>query len=782
MSAGGQNFTLCCTKALNSFLQSGNSSSIAVSSSFHPPTSQYPCGATWQGDPAGAPSVKVSYTWCNQQCPGWQLSSSQKLNQWLQPFVGFILPAVIFTLNVPRRRKLSLPDFVFPADIFQNPVTLLVACICALIAAIIVAIDTVLWLSAVFALAGPMLLSGLYEAWIDKRVLDFVSEKIENDHLELPTRARILLTVLVGNLDLDFAWAPAMDVARHLESPSSIVTPARPPLTSHHSILEPTPHNALTAHAESRLQTPLSARPLSTTGLQQEGRDATSTTTSEAIAGGRDNADSTGLTATVPQEMIHDVKTRLKSMLACQYSFGSTVGAPVIFYIGSFIYAVLEIRSLLGDNDTSHALAFGMWWSSIPHIAIVSGCLLAGNNPNTLAGITPPRGKLQRVWNSRHFWSTLTEPLLDVTDRVVGLTYDAKYKPAWMWNRGRNKRDWLLRLCEEFQGHDRHDFLPNLKAEISMGWLDWLTVSVFAFLLFFIPCLFGFLTSFYTPQIGLSCRSLTFLMYGCAQTWLLLLWIWNLTWRDNNWRARRRGLDVYAIADYQLSHMSPAAANPLPGKTEGGIAPMIHVGVASTEHEAQSSLLMQAGDPSPAADNEPNASTEQAPNSGFREIFSNLSEARWFRRSSNKRPSSDENRALSHGGLSSGSGISRLGFIIFWLLMAIGFAAAVFSAIGGTMMQIMGVYRNCLCQINVNTWLHGRDEATLQVSTNSAEDIQQASRYWIPMGGAASGFLGLVAYVAWWYQRRLRFRFTELVEKIDERHPRNGSGKATVAG
>jgi hypothetical protein len=767
MSPGGQNFVSCCTKALNSFLHSGNSSSIVVSSSFHPPTSQYPCGATWQGDPAGAPSVRVSYTWCNQQCPGWQRSSSQKLNQWLQPFIGFILPAVIFTLNVPRRRKLSLPDFVFPADISKNPVTLLVVFICALIAAIIVTIDTILWLCAVFALAGPLLLSGLYEAWIDKRVLDFVSEKITNDHLELPTRARILLTVLVGNLDLDFAWAPTMDVARQLESPSSIVASAGPPSTPHHSILEPT-HTAFTAHAEPNLQTP---HPLSTTAHQPEGANATS----ETIAEARDNAGSTDRIATVPQEMIDDVKTRLKSMLACQYSFGSTVGAPVVFYIGSFIYAVLEIRSLLGDNDTSHALAFGMWWSSIPHIAIVSGCLLAGNNPNTLAGITPPRRGLQRVSSSSRFWSTVTEPLLGVTDRVVGLTYDAMYKPAWMWNRGRSKREWLLRLCEEFRDHDRL-YLPALKAEISMGWLDWLTVSVFAFLLFFIPCLFGFLTSFYTPQIGLSCRSMTFLMYGCAQTWLLLLWIWNLTWRDNNWRDRRRGLNVYARADQQLSHMSTAAANPPPGETEDDIE-----SVANTEHEAQSSLLRQADGSSRTANNEPNTSTEQAANGGFQKIFSSLSEARWFRRSSNQRPFSDGNRALSQGALLSSSGISRLGFIIFWLLMAIGFAAAVFSAIGGTMMQIIGVYRNCLCQINVNTWLHGRNEATMQISTNSTEDIQQASRYWIPMGGAAAGFLGLVAYVAWWYQRRLRFRFTELVGRIDERLPKKAPSFVPLA-
>jgi hypothetical protein len=362
-----------------------------------------------------------------------------------------------------------------------------------------------------------------------------------------------------------------------------------------------------------------------------------------------------------------------------------------------------------------------MWWMSIPHVAIVSGCLLAGNNPNTLAGIIPPRETRQIVADKSSFWSRLSKPLRNATDRVVGLTFDAKYKPAWMWNRGRSKREWLLRLCEEFGDNDRQDFLPALKKKISMRWLDWLTVSFFAFLLFFIPCMFGFLVSFYTPQIGLSCRSLTFLMYGCAQTLLLLLWIWNFTWRDRDWRARRR-------ADQEMKDASSGAANSGAG---------------------------------------------QASNNGFVGIFSRLSEARWFQRSPNGR--------LSAATLLSSSGISRFGCVIFWLLMAVGYAAAVFSAIGGTMMQIMGVYRNCLCQINVNTWIYGRNEANLQLSTNSAEDIEQALKYWIPMGSAASGFLGLVAYVAWWYQRRLRFRFAELVSRLDKKLPLSKSGQASTA-
>ena len=49
-------------------------------------------------------------------------------------------------------------------------------------------------------------------------------------------------------------------------------------------------------------------------------------------------------------------KTRLRTMLASQYSFGVTVGAPVLFFCASFIYSLIDNYSHLGDNDTSHAL------------------------------------------------------------------------------------------------------------------------------------------------------------------------------------------------------------------------------------------------------------------------------------------------------------------------------------------------------------------------------------------------------------------------------------------
>ena len=110
---GGQNFTRCCLQAVSeSYDLVSNGSAVLTSD----PSQQYldwagdrldakdfqfPCGAAYQqGQDDGAPLVAVPYTWCSSNCGGWSRSRNQALSQWIQPFVGFILPAAIFCLNV----------------------------------------------------------------------------------------------------------------------------------------------------------------------------------------------------------------------------------------------------------------------------------------------------------------------------------------------------------------------------------------------------------------------------------------------------------------------------------------------------------------------------------------------------------------------------------------------------------------------------------------------------------------------------------------------------------
>ncbi len=219
---GGQNFTTCCLKAVQQAVEVGPTGHLQFASQFenwimfdegadqpldllynYSARSQFPCTAVYNSDSRGAPVVRVNYTWLADNCPGWELSSKDNLNAWLQPLSGFLIPAVIFCLSIPRRRKLEVPRFLFAPD--QSGIkNYILAPFGALLALLMVSIDTLVWLCICFAFSGPMILSGLYEAMLDNRLIEFLRFKVGESRLTLDMRCRCLMIILIGNLDL--AW------------------------------------------------------------------------------------------------------------------------------------------------------------------------------------------------------------------------------------------------------------------------------------------------------------------------------------------------------------------------------------------------------------------------------------------------------------------------------------------------------------------------------------------------------------------------------------------------
>jgi hypothetical protein len=106
---GGRNSTRCCLQAVaESYviqngqpIQNPNKAQDYINlPALNLSQAQFPCGASYDGSSAGAPVVAVPYSWCKQNCGGWEKSQNAVLSQWVQPFVGFILPAAVFCLNV----------------------------------------------------------------------------------------------------------------------------------------------------------------------------------------------------------------------------------------------------------------------------------------------------------------------------------------------------------------------------------------------------------------------------------------------------------------------------------------------------------------------------------------------------------------------------------------------------------------------------------------------------------------------------------------------------------
>ncbi|KAK6067931.1 hypothetical protein SCUP234_11404 [Seiridium cupressi] len=648
---GGLNFTYGCLLAVNKSLQITSDGHLDFQETSYfdgnatiPQVQEAAGYGSLCTNNGSALRIVVPYRWCEDNCSGWEISHWNFLQQWIGPLVQFILPCLAFCLSIPRSWKVSLPQWIFesePDDIaafFAYPVKFTIAFT-------IVFCDTILWLSICFAFAGPMLLSAVYEYILDGMILDFLRPRKHYQQPRIPpvTKARLLLTAVVGNVKLEprppnrTPTLPGMRITSNDEIWSHIMgvtdglvtrPPKRPPVGIE------------------------SVREASASGGVQSTPDNTLLSTSSSSTSRSIAPETLDNTASLLSRVEPELK--LKALLNAQSSFGGAVGAPVVFFIGSFVYNIVEAESRLGDSDTAHALAFGMWWMTISHVAVISSAMLASNNPSALQGLigkAPTRRRRSTANNKvpASIWAKSVRWMKQID--ILEHAYDSSFEPISLWKRGPNKLLWIDKTIEAF-AKERDDSNHHIKLvdfqeafRLGLG----MRVGIWASILLVLlgaPCALAFATSYMTPVAGLGCRSLTHLVYYVTQVFQMMLWSWNVSVSRNNpssWMLR--------------------ACRVLQG------------------------------------------------------VF---------------------------GGL------------------------AVFAAIGGTIMQIIGVYRNCLCKMPTRYWIHpDADGATVGMSYVTPQSVPNAG-VWKTTGALAGGILGLVAALAWWHQRRLRKKFMSEAESLKD--------------
>lgn len=302
----------------------------------------------------------------------------------------------------------------------------------------------------------------------------------------------------------------------------------------------------------------------------------------------------------------------------------------------------------------------------IPHISIISGLLLAANNPNIFCAIaSETKEEYDNEPEEYHF----LEP-----------TYKGAFKVPSLWSRGTNKLSWLKIFCWKH---------PTKLVEdvIQLSFSTWFTIVIMSLFLIVVPFILSFLVTFFTPEVGVSCRSGTFLLHFATQLTQCVLWFWAYAHIIVN------GQKVRGSALGKHGFYNPTSLNL---NCDGG--------------------------------------------SMLRDIWHLAKE----------RP------------------INLLFSIAWYLLAILSGMLAVCCVIGGTSMQLMGVYTADICQLTTSYWFGNPVENAPPVvlSVNTSAAIAAADRWWVPCGIFGTVFIGVSAFVGWWYQRRLRNRFRWLVDNI----------------
>lgn len=157
-----------------------------------------------------------------------------------------------------------------------------------------------------------------------------------------------------------------------------------------------------------------------------------------------------------------------------------------------------------------------MFWTTIPHVALVACLPLAGNNPSLWQAVaadhdhnhdvsSPPDSSTDLTADKPTSTTTrssifgcipLKLPIIDLFRKVYvsGAKKNTQYKAAWVWNRGPNKARWIARLAGEYEA----SLGADIRKEVLGGrWGSHVWISgVLAFVLIFVPVFFGALVRY----------------------------------------------------------------------------------------------------------------------------------------------------------------------------------------------------------------------------------------------------------------------------------------------
>jgi hypothetical protein len=243
----------------------------------------------------------------------------------------------------------------------------------------------------------------------------------------------------------------------------------------------------------------------------------------------------------------------------------------------------------------------------------------------------------------------------------------------------------------KFQGDTADNkWIEQLQADTTLTIQDWTLRIFMTFVLLGVPFGLALMTAYNTPEIGISCRSLTFLIYACVQFAQILLWLWAYassppdTTKDDGSQQKSRQPSQQSWLR-KSGFYNPTAMKHLMGEDQKFNLHKLLKRVKSGKLQGKVGLLQSSG--------------------------------------STGGDLTSQSEVLEQHGWSFGI----IWFLIWHITALLLLLFAVFTAIGGTLMQLIGVYSAAVCRVTVNDWSKPADQRGLSIiSVNSALAIKSA--------------------------------------------------------
>ena len=189
-----------------------------------------------------------------------------------------------------------------------------------------------------------------------------------------------------------------------------------------------------------------------------------------------------------------NLETGVRTVLKARADFVNGVVVPIVLLLATTASSFHDAYLQLGDKDTAHGLAYGIWYSWLIILAVVSNSYIASVKPGLAKDAIgewvklPPRTTPLRMRpRTVYDWAQWTDAILNESSSITHKSRPASFYFGY--------------LCGQT--------------------VAWVCVAF--------VCSCAAAIAYTTPTIGIGCRSFSFLLYGILAiilAWLMVLRTW----------------------------------------------------------------------------------------------------------------------------------------------------------------------------------------------------------------------------------------------------------------